>query len=167
MKLYAEAMKYGIVERKISKCLVIGAAGVGKTTIKHLLLGDKLPEKRVSTGVVEKPIRAVSISKAGRCNGSWVKVGSDDELMKMIAEAIKSGKVLKRNNIPGGSFAVGLPNDNENNDDSSVPGTEQHQDIGSSQVEPEATSESIHTEFVAAINNTEGMSLKSSHLCRL
>ena len=135
-------MKCGFVKRKISKCLVIGAAGVGKTTIKHLLLGDKLPEKRVSTGVVEKPIRTVSISKAGRCNGSWVKVESDDELMKMIAEAIKSGKVPKRTNIPAESFAVGLPNDNEN-----------------------ANSESIHTEFIAAINNTEGMSLKSSHLC--
>ena len=148
-------MKYGIVERKISKCLVIGAAGVGKTTIKHLLLGDKLPEKRVSTGVVEKPIRAVSISKAGRCNGSWVKVESYDELMKLIAEAIKSGKIPKSSN------------DNENNDDSGVPGTQQHQDIGSSEVEPEATSESIHAEFIAAINNTEGMSLISSHLCRL
>ena len=156
-KLYAEAMRDGYVERKIIKCLVIGAAGVGKTTIKHLLLGEKPPEKRVSTGVLENPIRAVSISKAGYCNGSWVKVESDDELMKMIAEAIKSGKVPKERNNSGGHLAVGLQNDNENNSDGSVPVTQRDRDIGSSQVEPEYTSESIHTEFVAAINNTEGM----------
>ena len=153
-RLYAEAMRDGYVERKIIKCLVIGAAGVGKTTIKHLLLGERPPEKRVSTGLLENPIRAVSMLKVVLCNGSWVKVESDDALMKMIAEDIKSEKVPKERNNSGRHLAVGLQNDNS---DGSVPVTQRDKDIGSSQVEPEYTSESIHTEFVAAINNTEGM----------
>ena len=60
-KLYDEAMSNGYVDRKIITCLIIGAAGVGKTTIKHLLLGKEPPVKRVSTGVLENHVRAVSI----------------------------------------------------------------------------------------------------------
>ena len=89
-KLYDEAKSNGYVDRKIIKCLIIGAAGVGKTTIKHLLLGKEPPEKRVSTPLMEKPVRAVSISRAGYHNGSWCTVESDEELMKMMAEEKKN-----------------------------------------------------------------------------
>ena len=149
-------MRNGYVDREIIKCLIIGAAGVGKTTIKHLLLGKEPPKKRVSTGVLENPVRAVSISMAGECSsGSWCKVESDEELMKMIAEAIKSGKVPKEN------ILVGSQNDAvaEHNDDIMLPAT----DIESSTVrpadvhiEPEYNEESIHSEFIEAINNSEG-----------
>ena len=139
-KLYDEAMKNGYVDRKIIKCLIIGAAGVGKTTIKHLLLGKEPPEKRVSTGVMENPVRAVSISKAGYHNGSWCKVESDEELMIMIAEAIKSEKVPMDNETMA-----------EQNDDGMlyVPADAEH-------IPSTDTAESIHMEFIDAINNSKG-----------
>ena len=140
-------MSNGYVDHKIIKCLIIGAAGVGKTTIKHLLLGKEPPEKRVSTGVMENPVRAVSISKAGYHNGSWGTVESDEELMKMIADAIKSKKV------PMDNVSVGSHNETmaEHIDDGmlSLPADTEH--IPSTDI-----AESIHREFIDAFNNAEG-----------
>ena len=167
-KLYDEAMRNGYVDRKIIKCLIIGAAGVGKTAIKHLLLGTEPPEKRVSTGVLENPIRAVSISMAGECSGSWCKVETDEELMKEIAEAIRSGKVPKEH-----ISEQGLQNDAvvEHNDNTLPP-----TDIGSRSrrsfdvhIEPKSNPESIHRDFIEAINNSKGtrkcMCYKSAIVC--
>ena len=83
-------MKTGSVDRKIIKCLIIGAAGVGKTAIKHLLLNKDPPKQRVSTGVMENPIRAVSISLAGKDGDNWIVVNNEVELMTMIADHIKT-----------------------------------------------------------------------------
>ena len=141
-------MKNGFVDRKIIKCLIIGAAGVGKTSMKHILLGKEPPEKRVSTGVLENPVRAVSISKAGYHNGSWCTVENYEELMKMIAEAIRSGKVPKEN------ISVMSQNDN---DDSILPATEHQPNTDLLTVEPVDTAESIHREFIDAINNSKGI----------
>ena len=92
-------MKNGCVERRVIKCLIIGAAGVGKTSIKHLLLNKPLPKKRESTGVIENPAVAVSISRRNISNSwaimkpddSWYVVDNDEELTKMIAKLIKTG----------------------------------------------------------------------------
>ena len=85
-------MKNGCIKHKVIKCLIVGAAGVGKTSIKHLLLNKKLPEKRVSTGVTENPTRAVSIARANmKEDGSWYVIDNDEELTKMIAKLIKAG----------------------------------------------------------------------------
>ena len=55
-------MKTGSIERTVIKCLIVGAAKVGKTSIKHCLLNKKPPEKHVSTELAEKPTVAVSVS---------------------------------------------------------------------------------------------------------
>ena len=98
-KLYADAMKNGCVERRVIKCLIIGAAGVGKTSIKHLLLKKPLPKRRESTGLLEKPAVAVSISRdvaiaraimKSDCS-EWYVVDNDEDLTKMIAKLIKTG----------------------------------------------------------------------------
>ena len=89
-------MKTGLVKRTVVKCLIVGAAGVGKTSIKRLLLEEKLPEKRVSTGVLENPDVAVSISRdvsisRGIMNGdSWHVVRNEKDLMNIIAEIMKA-----------------------------------------------------------------------------
>ena len=49
----------------MTKCLILGAAGVGKTHLKHLLLKKDPPGQRVSTGVADNPVRAISFSLAG------------------------------------------------------------------------------------------------------
>ncbi|KAL5506553.1 hypothetical protein EMCRGX_G008217 [Ephydatia muelleri] len=64
-RLYEEAMSKGYVETSVTKCLILGAAGVGKTHLKHLLLKKDPPEQRVSTGLADNPVRAISFSLAG------------------------------------------------------------------------------------------------------
>ena len=89
-------MKNGYIERRVIKCLIIGAAGVGKTLIKHLLLNNELPQKRMSTGVLENPTVAVSLRDVSNTrasistDGLWNVVHNDEDLIKMIAKMIKS-----------------------------------------------------------------------------
>ena len=90
-------MKTGHVKRTVVKCLIVGAAGVGKTSIKHLLLKEKLPEKRVSTDVLDNPARAVSISRDVSISrtimndgDSWCVVRNEKDLMNIIAEIMKA-----------------------------------------------------------------------------
>ena len=91
-KLYADAMKNGCIERKVLKCLIVGAAGVGKTSIKHLILSKELPKKCVSTGMLENPTHAITISRANmKIDDSWYVVDNDEDLTKMIAMFIKAG----------------------------------------------------------------------------
>ena len=46
-------MTKGYVETSVTKCLILGAAGVGKTHLKHLLLKKDHPKQRVSTVSVQ------------------------------------------------------------------------------------------------------------------
>ena len=64
-RLYDEAMTKGYVETSVTKCLIVGAAGVGKTHLKHLLLQKDPPDQRVSTGLADNPVRAISFTLAG------------------------------------------------------------------------------------------------------
>ena len=95
-QIYAEAMKTGYVERNFIKCLIIGAAGVGKTAIRHLLLSKKppAPEQRKSTPLMENPIRAITFSRAREIgckeDNMWSIVNDDEQLMEIIAEHLKT-----------------------------------------------------------------------------
>ena len=104
-KLYEEALKLGYVQRTVIKCIMIGAAGVGKTSFKHLLLNKQPPPKdqKKSTGVMEKPVRAIShrqCAVGSEGGSSWYEIKNDEEYCKLIAYAIKSG-VKKTNQITG------------------------------------------------------------------
>ena len=96
-ELYANAMKTGRVKRTVIKCLIVGAAGVGKTSIKHLLLKEELPKKRVSTDMVENAAWAVSISRdvsisraIANDDDSWHVVRNEKDLRNIIAEIMKA-----------------------------------------------------------------------------
>ena len=119
------------MNRKIIKCLIIGAPGVGKTTIKHLILNEELPLKHEITGLMENPARAISVAPIGVQNNSWFIVDSDEKLMKITADAIASGTVNH----------MDMESKQEMNCMSS-----------------EETNKSIHSEFIEAINKaTAGM----------
>ena len=82
------------METSVTKCLIVGAAGVGKTHIKHLLLKKDPPEQRVSTGLADNPVRAISFTLAGvggQEEDDWFVVEDDQALMRVIAESIRSG----------------------------------------------------------------------------
>ena len=95
-RLYEEAMTKGYVETSVSKCLILGAAGVGKTHLKHLLLKKDPPEQRVSTGLADNPVRAISFSLAGvggQEEDDWFVVEDDQALLKVVGGTIRHGGV--------------------------------------------------------------------------
>ena len=142
----------GSVKHKVIKCIIVGAAGVGKTSIKHLLLNKKLPEKRRSTGVAENPARAVSISQAIMTtdDNSWYVVDSDENLIKMIAEMIKTeahnGKPQEESDATQ-SVAHEKP---------LVTGTAS-ESMTVNSAKPESQDDSISNDFISAIMEAKGM----------
>ena len=151
-KLYADAMQYGYIERKVVKCLIVGAAGVGKTSIKHLILNMDLPKQRESTGVADKPAVAVSLSRPVgishatlKDDGSWHAVHSDEELITMIGELIKGG-VPKRQQSHESKVADSVGQD----EDKIVESAQM-------QLERKSAAESVSNKLINAITYAEGM----------
>ena len=93
-RLYDEAMTKGYVETSVIKCLILGAAGVGKTHLKHLLLKKDPPEQRVSTGLADNPVRAISSTLAGvggQEEDDLFVVEDDRALMSLVGQTIHDG----------------------------------------------------------------------------
>ena len=87
-------MTKGYVETSVTKCLILGAAGVGKSHLKHLLLKKDHPKQRVSTGLADNPVRAISFTLAGvggQEEDDWFVVEDDQALMSVIGGTIKGG----------------------------------------------------------------------------
>ena len=59
LQRYRNALKDGFVSANIMKILIIGAAGVGKTHLLHLLLNEQPPNVRHSTPVMQRPIQVI------------------------------------------------------------------------------------------------------------
>ena len=88
-------MSNGYVETSVTKCLILGAAGVGKTHLKHLLLKKDPPGQRVSTGLADNPVRAISFSLAGVVGqeDDWFVVEDDQALLRVVGGTIRDGCV--------------------------------------------------------------------------
>ena len=91
-------MTKGYVETSVTKCLILGAAGVGKTHLKHLLLKKDPPQQRVSTGLADNPVRAISFSLAGvvqvgQEEDDWFVVEDDQALLRVVGGTIRDGGV--------------------------------------------------------------------------
>ena len=89
-------MTKGYVETSVTKCLILGAAGVGKTHLKHLLLKKDPPQQRVSTRLADNPVRAISFSLAGvsvQEEDDWFVVEDDQALLKVVGGTIRDGGV--------------------------------------------------------------------------
>ncbi|KAL5506815.1 hypothetical protein EMCRGX_G008559 [Ephydatia muelleri] len=96
LMLYEEAMSKGYVETSVTKCLILGAAGVGKTHLKHLLLKKDPPGQRVSTGLADNPVRAISFLLAGVVSqeeDDWFVVEDDQALLRVVGGTIRDGGV--------------------------------------------------------------------------
>ena len=63
-EVYLHSLKAGLFVNEI--CLMVGPPGVGKTCLKHLLLGKHPPHpcERCSTVCAEHPVKIRSISPA-------------------------------------------------------------------------------------------------------
>ena len=86
-KILDEALKEGYIEAQLCKCLIEGLAGAGKSALKRLLLGIAPAILRVSTGCLERPIRAVSGMRIETSDEHWRELTLDD-LADMVADVV-------------------------------------------------------------------------------
>ena len=91
IKLVQRAMREGRTKLLIIKALITGPPGVGKTGIRHLLLGLPPPPSRTSTPLATRATRAISfyrIKADGSGDVTWTEL-DDDTYLKYIAEEVK------------------------------------------------------------------------------
>ena len=84
-------MREGSTKLLIIKALITGPPGVGKTGIRHLLLGLPPPPSRTSTPLATRATRAISfyrIKADGSGDVTWTEL-DDDTYLKYIAGEVK------------------------------------------------------------------------------
>ena len=86
-KRYKDALADGSVSAKVMKILIIGAAGVGKTHLLHLLLNEPPPNVRHSTPVMDKPVQVIQTALK---NSSVMKSVTNQELYELMANTVNT-----------------------------------------------------------------------------
>ena len=86
------AMKEG--GGKLNSCNITlhGPPGVGKTSLKRVILGQRpLPkDEQNSTNIMENPARAISTNRLTAAKGQLIKEVNNDEIIKMLAKKVRS-----------------------------------------------------------------------------
>ena len=85
--------------------LVTGAAGSGKTSLKHRLFGEEPPSLRCSTALAEAAIRAISREIVGTSVTGWFRV-TYEELMGLLGGALKAGVPMEKSSSGGTTGVV-------------------------------------------------------------
>ena len=105
-QILQDALEKGYVDCHIWKVLVTGAAGSGKTTLKHRLFGEDPPSLRCSTALAEAAIRAISREIVGASVTGWFRV-TYEELMGLLGGALKAGVPMEKST--SGVTGVSVP----------------------------------------------------------
>ena len=92
-------MEQGYIEVCIIKCLLLGTAGVGKTSLLHLLLDMLPPPLRRSTACIEQAVRAICVKYGIDSGGEWQKVDSD-RLHDLLAGSVFKEATSFRDSTP-------------------------------------------------------------------
>ena len=90
--LYSQALKRGYIESRAIVSILTGAAGSGKTHVKYLLFKKKPPVIRISTALMESPVRALSLARIDAEDDDWQEI-DDDEQCRIIAAALNAGDI--------------------------------------------------------------------------
>ena len=92
-QLFEDAMRHGRVQSKVTKVLVTGIAGSGKTCTKHVVIDEPPPPVRKSTPCAETPLRLMKVAvRPG--DVKWERRGPK-KLINYVAAAIKAQKTPK------------------------------------------------------------------------
>ena len=95
-------MREGRTKLLIIKALITGPPGVGKTGIRHLLLGLLPPPSRTSTPLATRATRAISLYRIkadGSGDVTWTEL-DDDTYLKYIAEEVKMIELNPSHAVP-------------------------------------------------------------------
>ena len=87
-RLCDEAMKSGKVESKISKIVIFGAGGSGKSSFMDIVIGKLPSEIRRSTPMACRPVAMYHVNMTHK---QWVKL-SPEERMRVLARATMGAK---------------------------------------------------------------------------
>ena len=82
-------MRYGHIITSITKVLLFGIAGSGKTSVTAIMTGDDPPLVHNSTSLMARPIQVITISIGQLME--WQKK-TPEEVLRIIAEIIRSRK---------------------------------------------------------------------------
>ena len=87
---FTTAMKEGGGKMKPCNITLHGPPGVGKTSLKRLILGlpPLLKEEENSTNIMEKAVRAVSTSRWTRDGTNLLADVNNDEFITMLAQTV-------------------------------------------------------------------------------
>ena len=88
---YEKEMRYGHIVTFISKVLLFGIAGSGKTSATAIMIGEDPPPVRRSTPLMVRPVQVITILIEELTK--WEKK-TPEEVWKMIAEIIRSRESL-------------------------------------------------------------------------
>jgi GTPase SAR1 family protein len=106
-KQFEDAMKKGKIKSKLMKMVLYGSAGSGKTSFKHLLIGDPPPQRRKSTPLAVRPI---SMHRVDMKSEKWKRL-TPEEREQYLSRAIKSHSSHSTSLSPSTSSAVGSETD--------------------------------------------------------
>ena len=82
---FQDAMKHGHIQAWLSKLLLYGAAGSGKTSMKEMILGNPPPLDRTSTPLAMRPTTVYRINLDGK---EWTKITTLEERRAFLARAL-------------------------------------------------------------------------------
>ena len=82
---FEEAMKHGHINATISKLLMYGAAGSGKTSTKEIIVGNPPPAEQTSTLLAERPTSICRINLQG---DDFTTISSLQERRAFLARAL-------------------------------------------------------------------------------
>ena len=85
-RIFDAAMKHGVIKARNLKFLVMGFAGVGKSHVLAMILGERPPGVRSSTPCLTRPVR---LRRIGRMGKQWGRVG-EKEMTVLVARAAKA-----------------------------------------------------------------------------
>ena len=85
-QIFEAAMKHGVIKARNLKFLVMGFAGVGKSHVLAMILGERPPGVRSSTPCLTRPVRLRRIGKMGK---QWGRMG-EEEMTVLVARAAKA-----------------------------------------------------------------------------
>ncbi|KAL5483958.1 hypothetical protein EMCRGX_G020379 [Ephydatia muelleri] len=95
---YQYALKKGFVSAYLIKVLIVGAAGVGKTHLLHLIIDEPPPDVRQSTPVMERPVQAIQTSLNKKA--SLEKI-TDKELYDLMARSVNTTQHHQKQPVHG------------------------------------------------------------------
>ena len=91
---FEEAMKDGFVTLKTVNVILMGPAGSGKTSVKDLVLKNKVKDKRNSTGPLDRTIQVRSVaSHHVVCKGKEWNEMTPQDMKRLLSEAISQYKL--------------------------------------------------------------------------